>query len=501
VTAVELLPVHHFVTEQKVANNGLTNYWGYNSLGFFAPHAPYSSSGSRGEQVREFKQMVKDLHAAGLEVILDVVYNHTGEVGTEGPSLLFRGYGDLAYYRHHPDGTYADVTGCGNTVDATQPQALQLILDSLRYWVTEMHVDGFRFDLASALARDGESVDLHGPFLSAIGQDPVLRDVKLVAEPWDLTAEGYQVGSFPAPWCEWNDKFRDSVRDFWRGQGAISDLAWRLAGSSDLYADDGRHPFSSVNFVTAHDGFTLRDLTSYDRKHNEANREDDQDGTDDNRSWNHGVEGETDDPEVNALRRRQSANLMATLLLSTGVPMIVAGDERGRTQRGNNNAYCQDNEMSWVDWSDDDSWPELHNLTRRLLRLRAEHHVLRQRHFFVGRPAVEGGPKDLTWLHPDGGELAGADWHDPELRTLGFLLSGDAIRTRGPRGEVISDHSYVVWMHAGADDCEVRLPDLPGGFVEVLGTARDDDSPVTYDAGGTVKLPGRSLLLLRVETR
>ncbi|MGH3356752.1 MAG: glycogen debranching protein GlgX, partial [Nocardioidaceae bacterium] len=400
VTSVELLPVHQFVTEPEVTRRGLTNYWGYNTIGFFAPHNTYAAGGQHGEQVREFKEMVRNLHAAGIEVILDVVYNHTAEGTVDGPTLAFRGYGDLDYYRH-VQGTYADVTGCGNTVDATAPHALMLILDSLRYWATEMHVDGFRFDLAPALARTRDGVDLRGPFLSAVGQDPVLRGMKLVAEPWDLTAEGYSVGSFPAPWCEWNDKYRDHVRDFWRGRsGSVRDIGYRLSGSSDLYLDDGRLPYNSVNFVTAHDGFTLRDLVSYGHKHNWVNGERNLDGTDDNRSWNCGAEGDTGDEDVLRLRRRQAANMMATLLLSTGVPMLVAGDERGRTQLGNNNAYCQDNEVSWLDWSDAAAWTDLTTLTRRLLDLRRQHPVLRQRHFFVGRSVVEGGRKDLTWVHP-----------------------------------------------------------------------------------------------------
>ena len=498
VTAVELLPVHHLVTEPEVAARGLSNYWGYNSIGFFAPHAAYSASGSRGQQVAEFQQLVKDLHAAGLDVILDVVYNHTAEGGVDGPSLCLRGYGDRAYYRHHRDGSYADVTGCGNTVDATQPPALRLILDSLRYWVTQMHVDGFRFDLASALARNGTDVDLRGPFLAAIGQDPVLREVTLIAEPWDVTSDGYRVGSFPPPWCEWNDRFRDGVRDFWRGEGSVRELALRLAGSSDLYAGDGRHPDAGVNFVTAHDGFTLRDLTTYDHKHNEANLEHNRDGADANRSWNCGAEGETRDAGVNALRLRQSANLMATLLLSAGVPMMVAGDERGRTQRGNNNPYCQDNEISWVDWSDPGEWSGLHRLTRQLLRLRAEHPVLRQRQFFAGRPVNDGGPKDLTWLHPDGREMAHGDWHDGSLGTVGCWLSGEAIRQRGPRGEVVRDESYLLWLHSGARDRRLRLPDHDGGFVEVLRTDRlGCPAAATHPGGATLTIPGRSVLLLR----
>jgi isoamylase len=501
VTSVELLPVHHFVSEPKVTARGLTNYWGYNSIGFFAPHSGYSAATGPGDQVREFKQMVRALHAAGIEVILDVVYNHTAEGPPNGPTLAFRGYGDRAYYRQL-GGVYSDVTGCGNTFDARGQQSLTLILDSLRYWVTEMHVDGFRFDLTPALTRNGHAVDLHGPFLSAVGQDPVMRDVKLIAEPWDATPEGYSVGSFPPPWCEWNDKFRDTVRDFWRiRSGSVRDLGYRLSGSSDLYSDDGRLPYSSVNFVTAHDGFTLRDLVSYDRKHNEANGESGRDGTDNNRSWNCGVEGETDDPGVLALRRRQAANLLATLLLSNGVPMLVAGDERGRTQRGNNNPYCQDNEISWVDWADDPHWGALAGLARTLLRLRHEHPVLRRRYFFLGRPVVEGGRKDLSWIHPRGHEMTADDWHDHDLHTLGLFLAGDAIRARGERGEAIKDDSFLLWLHADAHDLAVVLPDLSPDYEEVLRTDRFDDeppeTPVGHLAGQRLTLTARSVVLLR----
>ena len=372
VTAVELLPIHEFVSEPHLAEHGLSNYWGYNSIGYFAPHSAYSSSGDRGQQVTEFKQMVKNLHAAGLEVILDVVYNHTGEAAATGPTLSFRGLDDLGYYqraypdptdRHQPD-TYWDITGCGNTVNAGNPAALRLILDSLRYWVTEMHVDGFRFDLMSALTRTGHEIDMGGHLLTTIGQDPVLRHVKLIAEPWDASMNGYRVGEFPPPWVEWNDQYRDTMRDFWRASSdGVRTVATRLAGSSDLYLDDGRSPYASINFITAHDGFTLRDLVSYEEKHNEANGEGNRDGSDNNRSWNCGVEGETDDEDVLALRHRQAANLIATLCLSNGVPMLTAGDERGRTQRGNNNPYSQDNEISWVDWRAEDAWLDIFEIT------------------------------------------------------------------------------------------------------------------------------------------
>ncbi len=374
ITAVELLPVHQFTSEPHLSAHGLSNYWGYNSLSFFAPHHAYSSSGDRGQQVTEFKEMVKAFHAAGIEVFLDVVYNHTAEAGLDGPTLSFRGLDHLGAYKRvsanpadgsGPD-TYWDVTGCGNTVNAEDPMMLRLVMDSLRYWVTEMHVDGFRFDLASALARTGHSVDMACHLLTTIGQDPVLRHVKLVAEPWDVSAEGYRVGEFPAPWTEWNDQYRDTMRDFWCAKSdGVRTVATRLAGSSDLYLDDGRSPYASVNFVTAHDGFTLRDLVSYDGKHNEANGEQNRDGTDNNRSWNCGVEGETDDEDVRALRHRQAANLLVTLCLSNGVPMITAGDERGRTQGGNNNPYCQDSEVSWVDWRGDDAWLDVYEVARR----------------------------------------------------------------------------------------------------------------------------------------
>jgi glycogen operon protein len=466
VTAVELLPVHHFVSEPALVRRGLVNYWGYNSIGFFAPHAAYSSSGDRGEQVTEFKQMVKSLHAAGIEVILDVVYNHTAEGGADGPTLSFRGLDDRAFYQRVAatppdfDDTYWDVTGCGNTVNAHDPQALRLILDSLRYWATEMHVDGFRFDLLSALTRTGHDVDMRGHLLTTIGQDPVLRQVKLIAEPWDASMDGYRVGEYPPPWVEWNDQFRDTVRDFWRGRSdGIRTMATRLAGSSDLYADDGRSPYASVNFVTAHDGFTLRDLVSYETKHNEANGEHNRDGTDNNRSSNHGVEGETDDEDVLRRRHRTAANLIATLCLANGVPMITAGDERGRTQRGNNNPFCQDNEVSWVDWRPDDAWLGLWDITRTALRIRREHPALRQRHWFEGRPTIRGGPKDLAWIHPSGREMSGDDWQDSSLRTIGMFVSGDPLRSPGPRGEQQRDSSFLIWLNGSSSEIAVDLPE------------------------------------------
>ncbi|MBV9831041.1 MAG: glycogen debranching protein GlgX [Marmoricola sp.] len=508
VTAVELLPTQQFVSERHLAALGLANYWGYNTIGFFAPHAAYSSSGDRGQQVTEFKQMVKNFHAAGIEVLLDVVYNHTAEGDALGPTLGFRGYDDLGTYRRvsprpddarEPD-TYWDVTGCGNTVNAETPAVLRLVLDSLRYWVTEMHVDGFRFDLASALARTGHDIDMACHLLTCIAQDPVLRHVKLIAEPWDLSAEGYRLGEFPAQWVEWNDQYRDTMRDFWRGRtDGVRDVATRLAGSSDLYLDDGRSPYASINFITAHDGFTLRDLVSYDGKHNEANGEHNRDGTDDNRSWNCGVEGPTDDAEVLALRHRQAANLIATLCLSNGVPMITAGDERGRTQRGNNNPYSQDNEISWVDWSADDAWLDIFEITRTALRLRREHPALRQRHWFEGRPAIKGGPKDLAWIHPDGREMTGDDWQDGTLRVIGMFVSGDPIRSPGPRGEQLRDTGFLVWLNASPEDREVALPAnawVQHGAV-VLSTDPGTPLHTKVTAGETFTLGARSLVLLQ----
>jgi glycogen operon protein len=512
VTAVELLPVHQFVSEPWLAKLGRTNYWGYNSIGYFAPHNAYSAAGDRGGQVTEFKQMVKAFHEAGLEVILDVVYNHTAEAGTEGPTLSFRGLDDRGFYKRvRPtadkkgftpsfDDTYWDVTGCGNTVDSSNPLALRMILDSLRYWVTEMHVDGFRFDLLSALTRTGYDIDMNCALLVAIGQDPILRHVKLVAEAWDASMDGYLVGRMPPPWVEWNDQYRDTIRDFWRGHSSgIRTVATRLAGSSDLYADDGRSAYNSVNFVTAHDGFTLRDLVSYNTKHNEDNGEHNRDGTDGNRSWNHGTEGETDDEGVAALRRRQAANLIATLCLSNGVPMITAGDERGRTQGGNNNAYSQDNEVSWIDWRPDDAWLDVYEVTKIALALRRQHPALRQRHWFEGRPAIRGGPKDLAWLHPSGREMSGDDWHDETMSVVGMFVSGAPLRSPGPRGEQQVDKSFMIYLNSGARPVRLELPvnDWVQAGEVVLST--DFKLPVgtPVKAGDRLSLGSRSLMVLR----
>ncbi|MEU7119649.1 glycogen debranching protein GlgX [Streptomyces zaomyceticus] len=506
VTAVELLPVHQFAHEDHLLRRGLRNHWGYNSIGYFAPHAGYSSSGTTGQQVGEFKRMVRALHAAGIEVILDVVYNHTAEAGELGPTLSLKGIDNRGYYRLQSDARrYADYTGCGNTLHVVQPQVLRLITDSLRYWVTEMGVDGFRFDLAAALARSMHDVDMLSPFLAVIAQDPVLRRVKLIAEPWDVGNGGYQVGAFPPLWTEWNDRYRDAVRDFWRGAlPDVRDLGYRLSGSSDLYAWGGRRPYASVNFVTAHDGFTLRDLVTYERKHNEANGEGNRDGTHDNRSWNCGAEGETDDPGINALRLRQQRNLLTTLLLSTGVPMLVAGDEMGRTQGGNNNAYCQDNETGWIDWNlpDDPGRAQLLALTRRLLALRHRHPVLRRRAFFSGRPQGTDGLRDLAWFTAEGAEMTESDWYAPTA-TLGLYLSGRDIPGRDERGEQITDDSFLAFLHAGPRRLDLRLPGPPWAetYELVVDTAAEDQSvtPGTVHRGGGILTVGaRSMVLLRV---
>ncbi|MFC7895255.1 glycogen debranching protein GlgX [Streptomyces sp. NPDC057381] len=506
VTAVELLPVHQFAHESHLLERGLRNYWGYNSIGYFAPHAAYAASGTTGEQVGEFKRMVRALHAAGIEVILDVVYNHTAEAGKLGPTLSLKGIDNHGYYRLQPDARrYADYTGCGNTLHVVQPHVLRLITDSLRYWVTEMGVDGFRFDLAAALARSMHDVDMLSPFLAVIAQDPVLRRVKLIAEPWDVGSGGYQVGAFPPLWTEWNDRYRNAVRDFWRhALPDVREMGYRLSGSSDLYAWGGRRPYASVNFVTAHDGFTLRDLVSYERKHNEANGEGNRDGTDDNRSWNCGAEGETDDARVRALRRRQLRNLLTTLLLSTGVPMLVAGDEFGRTQGGSNNAYCQDNEIGWLDWSllDDPEWRPLFELTSRLIALRHEHPVLRRRAFFSGRAHSADGLRDLAWFTARGTEMTEQDWYAPAA-TLGMYLSGRDIPGRDERGAPFADDSFLAVLHAGERPASFVLPAAPWAeryevVVDTSGEAQAQEPGGTHTAGAEITVPGRSVLLLRV---
>lgn len=506
VTAVELLPVHQFAHEEHLERRGLRNYWGYNSIGYFAPHAAYSASGRGGQQVGEFKRMVRALHAAGIEVILDVVYNHTAEGAQGGPTLSLRGIDNRTYYRLGDDPRgYADYTGCGNTLAVTQPHVLRLITDSLRYWVTEMGVDGFRFDLAAALARSMHDVDMLSPFLAVIAQDPVLRRVKLIAEPWDVGSGGYQVGAFPPLWTEWNDRFRDTVRDFWRGATSdVRDLGYRLSGSSDLYDWGGRRPYASVNFVTAHDGFTLRDLVSHQRKHNEANGEDGRDGTDDNRSWNCGAEGPSDDPAVEALRRRQARNLLSTLLLSTGVPMLVAGDEMGRTQGGNNNAYCQDNETSWVDWSllAEPGWAALRDLAARLIALRRAHPVLRSGGFFSGLASAPEGLRDVAWFGAQGRELTDEEWF-ARSATLGMYLSGADIPHRDARGEPVVDDSFLLVVHAHHRPVAFTLPGMPWGssYELLLDTAAEEQSaePLVPPAaaGAAVRVAARSVRLYR----
>ncbi len=503
VTAVELLPVHQFVDESHLMAKGLNNYWGYNSLGYFAPHAAYSSSGSRGQQVTEFKKLVKDLHAAGLEVILDVVYNHTAEGSHLGPTLSWRGIDNANYYRLSGGRFYTDYTGTGNTLDASKPHVLQLIMDSLRYWVTEMHVDGFRFDLASALARSFHDVDMLGNFLTTIQQDPVLRRVKLIAEPWDIGAGGYQVGEFPPLWTEWNDKYRDCLRDFWRGASGIRELGWRLTGSADLYASEGRRPYASINFVTAHDGFTMRDLTSYERKHNQANGESNRDGTDNNRSTNHGHEGETTDRATNAIRRNHIRALYATLMLSTGVPMITMGDELGRTQGGNNNAYCQDNEISWVDWNLAGWQKDLLRCAQHLGATRAELRTLRQRYFFEGKARGEAGAKDLAWFASDGTEVPAALWNAADTRTVGTYLSG-TLKARDERGEPVISESLFAILHAATAPIPFTMPSMPygPGFELIVDTSQSDGIPSKQariaPSDSVVTVPPRSVLLYRV---
>jgi glycogen operon protein len=460
ITAVELMPVHQFVDDKHLVDRGLSNYWGYNSIGFFAPEARYASQ-TLGQQVAEFKTMVRALHREGIEVILDVVYNHTGEGNHLGPTLCFRGIDNAAYYRLVSDNRryYMDYTGCGNTLDMTHPRTLQLIMDSLRYWVLEMHVDGFRFDLASALARELHAVDRLGAFFDVIQQDPILSQVKLIAEPWDLGEGGYQVGNFPVLWAEWNAEYRDTVRSFWKGDGGlVGTLAYRLTGSSDLYEEGGRRPHASINFVTAHDGFTLRDLVSYNDKHNDANGEENRDGHNHNLSWNCGVEGPTNAPTVLALRARQQRNFLATLLLSQGVPMLQAGDEIGRTQHGNNNAYCQDSELSWLDWQLDQSQAELLDFTKLLIRLFHQHPVLRRRRFFQGRRIRGSEVKDLTWFRPDGQEMQDEDWNNWYARCLGLRLAGDGLEEVDTRGNRIVDETLLILLNAHYEPILFSLP-------------------------------------------
>jgi glycogen operon protein len=502
VTAVELLPVHYHIDEQFLAAQGRVNYWGYNTLGFFAPDPRYSSSGPEGA-VAEFQAMVRELHRAGIEVILDVVYNHTAEGDERGPTLSLRGIDNRAYYRLQQDrARYVDFTGCGNSLNVGHPRTLQLIMDSLRYWVTVMHVDGFRFDLASALARELWEVDRLGAFFDIIQQDPVLSEVKLIAEPWDLGPNGYQVGNFPVLWTEWNGKYRDCIRRFWKGDGGtVGELASRLAGSSDLYAHNGRRPSASLNFITAHDGFTLRDLVSCNEKHNEANGEENRDGCNHNDSWNCGAEGETADAEVNALRARQQRNLLATLLLSQGVPMLLAGDEFGQTQHGNNNAYCQDAPLGWLGWEHTAEQRALLAFTQLVLRLRRENPVFRRRHFFQGRAIHGSEVKDLYWIKPDGGEMTDADWGAGHVQCLGMGLPGNQITEMNARGERILGETFVVLLNAHGHEVPFRLGSRTRDVLWtcVLDTAADDTTPRLFAHRSSFPLQARSLAVLRAE--
>jgi glycogen operon protein len=504
VTAIELLPVHEFVDDHFLLQNDLCNYWGYSTLGYFAPARRYSSSGSLGEQVREFKEMVRALHAAGIEVILDVVYNHTCEGNHLGPALSFRGTDNSSYYRLLPGRPryYMDFTGTGNTLNPTHPQVLTMITDSLRYWVTEMHVDGFRFDLAPAVARERYEVDPRGGFFDAIHQDPVLSQVKLIAEPWDIGEGGYQVGNFPVLWSEWNDHFRDGVRSFWQTTSpANADMGYRLTGSSDLFEHSGRGPVASINFITAHDGFCLRDLVSYAEKHNDANGENGNDGHDHNISANYGVEGPTDDPVINALRERQSRNLLATLLVSQGVPMLLGGDELGRTQQGNNNAYCQDNELSWFDWDLDDSRRNLIAFVSRLTEIRRNQPILRRRRFFRGQPHQPRGFKDLSWIKTDGSEFNDKDWDDPALTAFGLRMPGDSIDEMDIQGNRIETSTLLLILHRGDKPVRFKLP-----LVDRLSSTDQwqvimtTDSPTgegsaRYTENTVIEVPGRTVML------
>jgi isoamylase len=502
VTAVELLPVHHIADESFLFERDLTNYWGYSTIGYMAPHSEYAATGSHGEQVREFKGMVKALHRAGIEVILDVVYNHTAEGNHLGPMLSFKGIDNASYYRLMPDDPrfYMDFTGTGNSLNPVHPSVLRLIMDSLRYWVVECHVDGFRFDLASALAREFYDVDRLSAFFDTIHQDPVLSQVKLIAEPWDVGPGGYQVGNFPVLWSEWNGIYRDVMRDFWRAQASVGDFAERLAGSADLYESDGREPFASINFITAHDGFTLADLVSYDHKHNEDNLEDNQDGTDDNRSWNHGAEGETDDPEILELRARQQRNFLTTLFVSQGTPMLLGGDELGRSQAGNNNAWCHDNEISWYDWSEQPGRQGLRAFTRRLIRLRHDHPVFCRARFLRGRELKGSGLPDVWWFRPDGRKMTRRDWQSGEP-VLGMFLNGAEIPTPGPHGEDIQDDSFLLLFNAHAEDRAFMLPRRRFGaqWGLELSTAEPDAEPGSARFGARVQVPvrSRSIVILK----
>jgi isoamylase len=500
ITAIELMPVHHFVADRHLVDKGLTNYWGYNSIGFFAPDARYAASGNCGEQVSEFKAMVKALHAAGIEVILDVVYNHTAEGNHLGPTLSFKGVDNAVYYRLTDDKRYyMDYTGTGNTLNARLPNVLRLIMDSLRYWITEMHVDGFRFDLAATLARELHEVDRLSAFFDIIHQDPVISQVKLIAEPWDVGEGGYQVGKFPPGWAEWNGKYRDSIRDYWRGaDSTLSEFSARLTGSADLYKDDYRRPTASINFITAHDGFNQQDLVSDNDKHNDANGENNQDGESHNRSWNCGEEGPSQNQEINTLRERQKKNFIATLFLSQGVPMLLAGDEAGRTQQGNNNAYCQDNDISWMNWNNMDR--ELIDFTRKVIALRQQHPAFCRKRWFRGQPVESVGVEDIAWFLPEGNQMSEENWDTDFARSLGVYLNGLSLRANSPKGEKILDDSFYIIFNAHHDELPFILPPENYGneWKVVLNTASNEEGQL-YKAATPVTAAGRSVILLMKE--
>ncbi|MBS1662739.1 MAG: glycogen debranching protein GlgX, partial [Bacteroidetes bacterium] len=499
ITAVELMPVHQGISERHLVEKGLSNYWGYNTIGFFAPDIRYYSGKAEGGQVQEFKKMVRELHKAGIEVILDVVYNHTAEGSEMGPTLCFRGIDNSEYYRLAEDKRfYYDYTGTGNTLNARLPNVLRLIMDSLRYWVLEMHVDGFRFDLAAALARELHDVNRLSAFFSIIYQDPVLSQVKLIAEPWDVGEGGYQIGQFPPGWAEWNGKYRDCMRDFWRGADSmLAEFAERFTGSSDLYKNDNRNPTASVNFITAHDGFTLHDLVSYNERHNEANGEENRDGPEDNKSWNCGAEGPTGDREIVRLRNRQKRNLLTTLLLSQGVPMLLMGDEAGHTQGGNNNAYCQDSRISWIDWSKGDE--ELIRFTAELIRLRKLHPAFSRKHWFKGRPVKAVGMTDIAWFLPDGTEMTDVHWQEGFAKSLGIFLYGGGLHSIDEENRPIFDDNFFMVFNAYDGSLEFQLPDIKYGkcWRRLLDTADQLGQPNKYTPGSTVKVEGRSIILLQ----
>ncbi len=503
ITAIELMPVHHFLIDRHLKEHDLTNYWGYNSIGFFAPDVRYSSSGTLGQQVTEFKQMVKTFHKEGIEVILDVVYNHTGEGNQMGPTVSFRGIDNASYYRLTDNKRYyMDYTGTGNTLNVMMPNVLRLIMDSLRYWIIEMHVDGFRFDLAATLARELHEVDRLGSFFDIIHQDPVISQVKLIAEPWDIGEGGYQVGRFPPGWAEWNGKYRDTIRDYWRGvESGVGEFAFRFTGSPDLYEGDNRHPTASVNFITAHDGFTLKDMVSYNDKHNDANKEGNRDGENHNRSWNMGAEGPTDDIEINLLREKQVRNFLTTLFLSQGVPMLVAGDEFGRTQGGNNNAYCQDNEISWLNWENADE--DLLEFTRNLIQFRNLHPVFRRRNWFKGLPIKGEGMEDIAWFMPGGHEMNDHNWNEDFAKSLGVYLNGKGIHSLGPRGEPVIDDSFYMIFNAFHDSMKFTLPIKKYGkkWTIVLNTGNhpEEIEQGKYKAHDKLLVEGRSIIILKQE--